>query len=75
MSNLIDSAPATTIATGSALGAFIGASIATFTGHDEKLERYASRGLVAGGMFAIVVEVASEIARLIYPLSAVQSDR
>jgi DMSO reductase anchor subunit len=73
MSNLLASPPATTIATGSALGAFIGASIASFTGHEDKIERYASRGLVVGGCIAVIGELASEIARLIYPLRAVSS--
>ncbi len=66
-SDLINNPTSTAIATGSALRAFLGASLAFFTGNDERMERYAVRGSVFGGLAGIAVEIAGHITLLSSP--------
>ena len=45
------------IATGAALGGFVGAGVAFLTGREEKMDLYTGRGIVAGGYVGACYEI------------------
>ncbi len=73
MTDLLNNPTTTGIATGTALGMFIGASYAVLTGREDQLDRYMGRGSMYGGMLGLLVEITTRIGRLIAPTRAVRS--
>jgi len=73
IADLLNSPATVGIATGSALGGFIGASIAFLTGREDKMDLYIGRGAAAGGYAALCYEIAKAITRTVGPASDVKS--